>query len=207
MKPLLRGHSHQAMFFITLGAGVPLILKAKSSQEFTAYSIYIVCALCMFGISALYHRINWSQQKRLLLKKLDHSGIYLMIAGTFTPLAVLALSKESSFQLLVTIWAVSLAGIIQAIFFVNIPKMLTSLIYIGAGYLVLPYLSELSHHLDFTSISLIVVGGVLYTIGGICYGLRKPRLFPKVFGYHEIFHVFVNLGAISHFFVVNSIIK
>lgn len=207
MKPLLRGHFHQAMFFVVLGACVPLIVRCTTGAQMVAVTIYSVCALIMFGVSTIYHRINWSPRQRLLWKKLDHAGIYLMIAGTFTPVAVLALSEESSLKLLVTIWTVALIGILQSLFFVNLPKILSACLYLIVGYLILPYLSEIKSTIGIKNIGFIIAGGVSYSIGALCYGLKRPFLNPKVFSYHEVFHLFVNLGAVFHFFVINSLIE
>ncbi len=205
MKPLLRGHFHQAMFFIFFGASLPLLARANSWPQFLTLLIYVICALTMFGVSTIYHRVTWNPEKRLLWKKLDHAGIYLMIAGTFTPIAYLVLSPESSFVLLVTIWSVAMAGIIQSIFFVNLPKMVSSVLYLIAGYLILPYIPELKEKLGQANITLILLGGLSYSVGAICYGLKRPILRPKYFSYHEVFHLFVNLGAAFHFAIIYSI--
>jgi hemolysin III len=206
-KPLLRGHFHQAMFFIMLGACVPLLFRCETPSQIISVLTYTICALTMFGISALYHRKNWDPKKRLLWKKLDHGGIFLMIAGTFTPIAVLGLEADSSFTLLLTIWTVAFIGILQSIFFVNLPKILNSMIYLGAGYLVLPYYSELKVSLGVENMRLIIAGGVVYSLGALCYGLKWPKLKPLHFGYHEVFHLLVNFGAILHFVVIHSLIK
>jgi hemolysin III len=207
MKPLLRGHFHQAMFFIMLGAGIPLLLLSNSKIELVSVSIYVTCALMMFGISTLYHRINWTPEKRYFLKKLDHSGIYLMIAGTFTPICVLGLSEASATKLLITIWTTAVIGITQSLIFVNLPKYVSAIIYLIAGYLVLPYLSELKLSLGNNGVILIIVGGILYTIGAVCYGMKRPVLNPKIFSYHEVFHIFVNLGAATHLFLIYCLIN
>jgi len=206
MKPLLRGHFHQAMFFITLGAGIPLIFRCDSLKEYLSISVYVVCALLMFGISSLYHRITWSTEKRLFWRKLDHSGIYLMIAGTFTPVAALALPSEKSGTLLITIWAVAIFGTLQSLFFVNLPKFINALFYLVMGYLILPYLSDLINGIGMLRTWGIISGGILYTIGALCYALKRPVLRPQVFSYHEVFHLFVNLGAAFHFAVINTLI-
>ena len=207
MKPVLRGHFHQAMFFVVVGAGFPLIFRCHNFRETVSITIYVTCALAMFGISSLYHRITWTPEKRLVWKKLDHAGIYLMIAGGFTPIAALALSPESGKALLLTIWIVTFVGILQSIFFVNLPKYVSALIYVIAGYLILPYLGEIQTNLGSYNVFLIILGGVAYSLGAISYGLKRPVLNPKVFSYHEIFHIFVNIGAIIHFIVINSLIK
>jgi hemolysin III len=207
MKPALRGHFHQAMFFIVFGAGLPLIFDAISSGLAIAIIIYILCALTLFGVSAIYHRVHWNEKKRAFWRKLDHSSIYLMIAGTFTPIAWIALEAHSSNQLLTLIWIVAGLGILQSLFFVHIPKALSAIIYVIAGYLVLPYLPELRQALGNVQFTLIILGGVFYSVGAICYGLKRPTLNPKVFSYHEVFHLMVNFGAIAHFIVIKNIIS
>lgn len=205
-KPALRGHFHQAMFFVVLGAGVPLIYNSQGLTTRVSVSLYVVCALLTFGISAVYHRITWSTGARAIWRKLDHAGIYLMIAGTFTPVAMLGLSAASARACLMTIWIVALAGIIQSIFFVNIPKIVSALIYLIAGYLIVPYMGELQQNIGSANIWLLVAGGVAYTLGALCYALKRPVLDPRWFGYHEVFHVLVNAGAILHFFVINDLL-
>jgi hemolysin III len=205
-KPALRGHFHQAMFFVVLGAGVPLVYNSQGLPTRVSVSVYVVCALLTFGISALYHRITWSTGARAIWRKLDHAGIYLMIAGTFTPVAMLGLSAASARNCLMTIWVVALAGIIQSVFFVNIPKIFSALLYLGAGYLIVPYMGELQQTIGSANVWLLVAGGVAYTLGAICYGLKRPVLDPRYFGYHEVFHVLVNAGAILHFFVINDLV-
>ena len=205
-KPALRGHFHQAMFFVVLGAGVPLVYNSQGLATRVSVSVYVVCALLTFGISALYHRITWSTGARAIWRKLDHAGIYLMIAGTFTPVAMLGLSAASARNCLMTIWVVALAGIIQSVFFVNIPKIFSALLYLGAGYLIVPYMGELQQTIGSANVWLLVAGGVAYTLGAICYGLKRPVLDPRYFGYHEVFHVLVNAGAILHFFVINDLV-
>jgi hemolysin III len=169
-------------------------------------SVYVVCALLTFGISALYHRITWSTEARAIWRKLDHAGIYLMIAGTFTPVAMLGLSAASARNCLMTIWVVVLAGILQSVFYVNIPKIFSALIYLVAGYLIVPYMGELQQTLGALNVALLIAGGVAYTLGALCYGLKWPVLDPRYFGYHEVFHILVNAGAILHFFVINDLV-
>ncbi len=207
IKPLLRGHFHQGMFFVGLGALIPLLFRTHSLNEFFAIFIYAVCGLTMFGISTLYHRITWSQERRLLWKKMDHAGIYLMIAGSFTPIALLALPEPSGKILFAIIWGVAAVGILQSIFFVNLPKYVSSIIYLIAGYLIVPYIGELKISLGLLNVWLMFLGGLAYSAGAICYALKWPKFNPKYFGYHEVFHIFVNIGAIFHFFVIQGLIK
>lgn len=205
-KPALRGHFHQAMFFVVVGAGVPLIYNSQGLLVRASVGVYVVCALLTFGISALYHRITWSTEARAIWRKLDHAGIYLMIAGTFTPVAMLGLDAASARSCLMTIWIVALAGIVQSIFFVNIPKVFSAVIYLVAGYLIVPYAGELQQSIGSGNVWLLVAGGVAYTLGALCYALKRPALDPRYFGYHEVFHILVNVGAILHFFAINDLV-
>lgn len=207
VKPLLRGHFHQAMFFVTLGATSILISQSHSLRLAIATSIYSLGALLMFGISALYHRVTWNDSQRAFMKKLDHSAIYIMIAGTCTPITMLAMEEPSSTTLLVSIWVIAAFGLIQSIFFVNLPKYINAIIYIIMGYMIAPYFSELLPRVGMSNIILFSIGGLSYSIGAISYALKRPTLNPKYFSYHEVFHILVNIGAIFHFIVIYSIVK
>jgi hemolysin III len=205
-KPLLRGHFHQALFFVSLGACSLLILRSSSGTAALASSIYTMGVLTMFGVSALYHRITWTPKARAVMKRLDHSAIYVMIAGTFTPVCLLALSGTSGRNLLIAIWAVAFLGILQSLFFINLPKFFSALLYLFAGYMIAPYVSELLPSIGLPNLLLLIGGGVAYSIGAICYALKRPVLSPLIFGYHEVFHLLVGLGAILHFAVIYTLI-
>jgi hemolysin III len=205
-KPILRGHFHQASFFIALGACILLIAKGDSQLETLSVLVYTFGILFLFGISALYHRITWQPKERAFMRKLDHSAIYIMIAATSTPIGLLSLVEPSSSKFVISIWLVAFFGVIQSIFFVNLPKYISAILYVIAGYMVAPYFSELSNNIGAQNIILLISGGVAYTIGAICYALKRPILNPKIFGYHEVFHVLVSLGAIFHFILIYSIV-
>lgn len=207
IKPLLRGHFHQAMFFVSVGATIMLLLQTETSREFWSILIYSIGLLSMFGISAIYHRVQWDPQSRAFWRKLDHSGIYIMIAGTFTPVTLLALSPESGKKLLTIIWIIAFIGILQSIFFVTIPRVFSSLLYLVAGYMVLPYLSELSAKLPSISTIMLIAGGLTYSLGALAYAFKWPTLNPRVFGYHEVFHVLVSIAALMHFALVYSLLE
>jgi len=194
------------MFFVVLGAGIPLIYNSPGLTARVSVSVYVACALLTFGISALYHRITWSTGTRAIWRRLDHAGIYLMIAGTFTPVAMLGLGADSARACLITIWVVAFAGILQSIFFVDIPKVFSAVIYLVAGYLFVPYMGELHQTIGSAKVWLLVAGGVAYTLGALCYALKRPVLDPRYFSYHEVFHLLVNAGAILHFFVINDLV-
>ncbi|MBC76518.1 MAG: hypothetical protein CME64_10940 [Halobacteriovoraceae bacterium] len=205
-KPLLRGHFHQSMFFITLGACSLLIAQCENAKQLASSIIYSIGLLSMFGISALYHRINWSPDTRAILRKLDHSGIFIMIAGSFTPITMFALSSSSGMFLLKTIWVVTLLGVLKSVLFAHLNKKINMLLYLIAGYLIMPYVSEIGENVGSVNVWLLVAGGIVYSVGALSYGFKFPKLSPRVFGYHELFHVFVSIAAIIHFIAIYSII-
>jgi hemolysin III len=205
-KPFLRGAFHQAMFFIAIGACAPLIVKSNNSSEYIATSIYSCAVMMMFGFSALYHRFNWNQIEKRQFRKLDHIGIFLMIAGTFTPFCLLVLPWSSGLILLILIWSIALFGILQVLFIPDLNRIIRALIYMGMGLIALPYMSEMFKVFSTANIALIIIGSFLYIIGAIGYGLKIPKLSPRFFGYHEVFHSLVSVAAILHFIVIYSII-
>lgn len=206
-KPVLRGYFHQEAFFVTLGACSLLIAKSSSPITTLASVIYSASLLLLFGISAIYHRPNWKPLQRAILKRLDHAAIFVLIAGTFTPISLFALSKTSSDQLLILIWSVTVIGILQSIFWVKAPKYLTAIFYVGMGWLIFPYLGELKKALGTPDQLLIIAGGIFYTAGALFYAAKKPKLFPTVFGYHELFHILTIVAAALHFVVIYKLIN
>lgn len=205
-KPLLRGYFHEWMFFISIGACIPLISKSTNPNELIATIIYSIGIFMMFGFSALYHRINWRPKVLKVMRRLDHSSIFIMIAGSFTPICLLVLPDKLGFQLLLIIWIIAGIGIIQTVLFTNTPRMVRAGIYLIAGYMAIPYLSVLSSVMGFTNYALTVAGGTIYSVGAIGYGLKFPDFSPKYFGYHEFFHILVSVAAILHFIVIYSIV-
>ena len=205
-KPLLRGYFHEWMFFIFIGACIPLINKSTNSTELIATVVYSIGIFMMFGFSALYHRVNWRPEVLKLMRRLDHSSIFIMIAGSFTPICLLVLPENTGFKLLTIMWIIAGIGILQTFLFTDVPRLIRAGIYLIAGYIAIPYLSVLSTVMGFTNFSLTVAGGTIYSVGAISYGLKFPDFSPKYFGYHEFFHVLVSLAAILHFIVIYSIV-
>ena len=205
-KPLLRGYFHEWMFFISIGACIPLINNSTNSTELIATIVYSIGIFMMFGFSALYHRVNWRPEVLKIMRRLDHSSIFIMIAGSFTPICLLVLPKSLGLQLLIIMWVVAGIGILQTFIFTNAPRMIRAGIYLIAGYIAIPYLSVLSSVMGFTNFSLTVAGGTIYSVGAISYGLKFPDFSPKYFGYHEFFHVLISLAAILHFIVIYSLV-
>ena len=194
------------MFFVSIGACIPLISKSSNTIELTATIVYSIGIFLMFGFSALYHRVNWRPKVLKIMRRLDHSSIFIMIAGTFTPICLLVLPENLGLQLLIIMWVVAGIGILQTFIFTNAPRMIRAGIYLIAGYIAIPYLSVLSSVMGFTNFSLTVAGGTIYSVGAISYGLKFPDFSPKYFGYHEFFHVLISLAAILHFIVIYSLV-
>jgi hemolysin III len=199
LKPLLRGHFHQAAFFIALGACAMLLAQASNSDALGAIIVYSLCLCGLLGISALYHRPQWQPNARMWMKRLDHAAIFLLIAGTGTPLALLGIPGPTGEKLRNIFWLVAVVGIFQSLFWVKAPKWVSAVLYVGMGWLALPYLTELKSALGSNGIALLVAGGVVYTVGAVIYAMKKPNPWPVVFGYHEIFHVLVVVAAAFHF--------
>jgi hemolysin III len=206
-KPLLRGHSHQAAFFFAFGASTILLLNAYGTNTIIPTIIYSLSLIGLFGISALYHRPHWRPNQRMWMRRLDHAAIYILIAGTSTPICLLALAPDVRTKLLQLIWGAAIFGIIQSIFWVTAPKWLSALLYVAVGCLLVPYFPELKMALATSDLWLILSGGIVYISGAIIYAFKKPNPFPEIFGYHEIFHLLVIIGAILHFIVIYKLIK
>ena len=203
VKPRLRGVSHQWAFFVSLVTGGALVLAAPSGRATAAAAIYAVSVAGLFGASALYHRINWSTVKaRRWMRRLDHSMIFLLIAGTYTPFAVLALHGPLSTAILVVVWAAAAAGIVLKLVWIDAPKWLVALIYIAIGWVALAAFPQLLSRMGVTATAMVAAGGALYTLGAIVYARQRPDPAPTVFGYHEIFHALVILAAALQYAVV-----
>jgi hemolysin III len=199
-KPLLRGVSHEIAAFAALAAWVGLALAAAPGRARAAASVYGATLLALFTISALYHRPTWSPRTRLFWRRLDHSAIFLLIAGTYTPFCLL-LGGASGTALLVVIWAGASMGIVQAVVWPTAPKPLIAVVYVLLGWVVVPVLPALRSALGAPAIGLLAAGGIAYSAGAVVYALRRPDPFPRVFGYHEVFHALVILAAALHFVV------
>jgi len=161
----------------------------------------------MLGVSTIYHRINWSENKRILLKRIDHSAIYIKIAATATAITIFALPAELQREFLLLVWGAAIAGVLQSIFWVKAPKYITAVFYTLMGSLSIPYASAINSVIGPANLSLIIIGGVFYVIGAFFYALKKPNLYPGVFGYHELFHLFTIFGIFFHFVLVYKLIN
>ena len=206
LKPSLRGVFHQYAFFVAIVAGAVLVAVSDSAQELVATWIYAVALAAMFGVSALYHRVNWrSTRVRTWMRRLDHSTILLLIAGTYTPFALLAFDGRVGDVILVVVWCGAAAGLVLNLAWVDAPKWLTALVFIALGWVGVVAVPELLD-LGVAPLVLVVVGGGLYTLGAVTYALRRPNPVPGTFGYHEIFHVLVIAAAAVHFIAIAAFV-
>ena len=203
VKPRLRGVSHQWAFFVSLVTGLALVLSAPGGRATLAAGIYAATVAALFGTSALYHRITWaSDAARRWMRRLDHSMIFLLIAGTYTPFALLSLSGGLATAILVAVWAGTGAGIVLKLAWIDAPKWLVAVIYVALGWVVVAAFPELYDALGVTAVAMVAAGGVLYTAGAVIYATKRPDPVPAVFGYHEVFHALVIVAAALQYAVV-----
>jgi hemolysin III len=202
VKPRLRGVFHQYAFFVALAAGVVLVAVSDSARELFATWVYAAALAGMFGISALYHRVDWrSSRTRVWMRRLDHSAILLLIAGTYTPFALLAFDGAIAEVILIVVWAGAAAGLVLNLAWVDAPKWLTALVFLALGWVGVAAVPEL-FDVGVAPAVLVFVGGGLYTLGALAYATRRPNPVPAVFGYHEIFHLLVIGAAVVHFVAI-----
>jgi hemolysin III len=200
VKPKLRGVSHEWAFFLSLGFGVALIVLAKTPKAALAVGIYAVSLSALFGTSALYHRVNWTRpQARMAMRRLDHSMIFFLIAGTYTPFALLVLDGTLALAILVVVWIGAIAGAIVEMIWINHPKWASVLIYMSLSWVAVVAFPELWSSMGVGGALLVAAGGLLYTAGAVVYATQRPNPSPAVFGYHEVFHLFVIAAAVAHF--------
>jgi len=203
VKPRLRGVSHQWAFFVSIGLGIALVITAPAGTATAAAAVYAACVVTLFGSSALYHRITWKRPNaRRWMRRLDHSAIFLLIAGSYTPFALLVLDGTLADVILVVMWAGALGGIVLKLVWIDAPNWLAATIYVALGSVAVVVAPGLVSALGFTASGLVGLGGLLYTVGAIVYARRRPDPVPAVFGYHEVFHVLVIVAAGLQYAVV-----
>ena len=201
-KPRLRGVVHQWSFFVALAAGALLVWLAPAGRATAACAIYAVALCGLLGTSALYHRITWRPPIRAWMRRLDHAMIFVLIAGTYTPFAMLVMSEPLSNVVLAGVWGGALAGIIFTLVWVQAPKWLTAAAYVALGWFSVIAMPQLVERAGPALLVLLAVGGVAYTTGAVIYARRRPDPSPSVFGYHEVFHVLVVVAALAHFVAI-----
>jgi hemolysin III len=202
VKPRLRGVSHQYAFFVSIACGVGLILAASGGRARIAASIYAVAVSGLLGTSALYHRVTWRPRARRWMKRLDHSMIFVLIAGTYTPVALLALKGSLATTILIVLWAGALGGVVFKLVWIDAPKWLFALVYVVLGLVTGAVFGELPAAIGWLGVAGLMTGGLLYVIGAVVYASGRPNPWPRVFGYHEIFHALVIAAAGLHYAVI-----
>ena len=203
VKPKLRGVSHEWAFFISLGLGVALIVAADTPQATLAVTIYAASLSALLGTSALYHRVDWKRPDlRRWMRCLDHSMIFFLIAGTYTPFALLALDGPLADAILVAVWVGAVAGAVVEIVWIEHPKWVAALVYLSLGWIAVIPFPALWNEMGAAGTLLVAAGGIFYTAGAVVYATQRPNPNPRVFGYHEVFHLFVILAAAAHFAAV-----
>jgi hemolysin III len=202
IKPRLRGVFHEYAFFVSLACGVGLILAASDGRARVAASIYAVAVSALFGTSALYHRVTWRPTARRWMKRLDHSMIFVLIAGTYTPVALLALRGTLASTILIVVWAGALGGIVFKLLWIDAPKWLFAAVYVALGSVTAAILGQLPATIGWLGAAGLAVGGLLYMVGAVVYASGRPDPAPKVFGYHEVFHALVIAAAGLHYAVI-----
>ncbi|QYH36826.1 hemolysin III family protein [Salinibacterium sp. M195] len=196
-KPTWRGWIHAGTFPVAIVLGIILLVMADGAAAKISSAVFFASSLMLFGISALYHRFNWSEKTRMLLKRFDHSNIFLLIAGSYTPITVLALPPEKATILLWIVWTGAALGIGFRIFWVGAPRWLYVPLYILLGWGAMMFIVDF-FQANWIMMTLILVGGLFYTVGAVIYGLKRPNPIPGVFGFHEIFHTLTLLAFLCH---------
>jgi hemolysin III len=206
-KPLLRGWMHLVCFFLAIPAGVLVVALADTAEGRVGAVVYAVALVALFGVSGSYHRGRWSQAARRRMQKLDHATIFVMIAGSYTPLCLVAMQGWVAPVMLVLAWAGATAGAVLAFTGGRRSRIVRSALYIALGWAALIATPELIRNLTGFELVLIAIGGVLFTVGAIFLATHWPDPFPDVFGYHEVWHALVVAAVVCHFVAIASAVQ
>ena len=199
---MLRGVSHRVAFYVALVAGIVLVAAAGDSRTRIATAIYATLLAGMFGVSATLHRSDWGPRMFGWLRRADHAMIFACIAGTYTPFCVLAMGPPAGVRLLALAWSAAGLGILRAALWPHAPRWITSVLFVAVGWVVIAYGAEVHAALDPVTFGLLIAGGLWFTTGALVYLFRRPDPWPRVFGFHEVFHVMIILGCTCHFIAV-----
>lgn len=200
-KPSWRGWIHAGVLPIAIAGGIILVVLADGLTAKIAAAVFFASSVLLFGTSAIYHRFNWRPMTKKALKRFDHANIFLLIAGSYTPITLLALPQDKGILLMVAIWVTALLGIGFRVFWLGAPRWLYVIIYIVMGWAAVVYLPDFIN-VNLAMMVLILAGGLMYTIGAVFYALKKPNPVPGHFGFHEIFHSFTVLAFLCHWTAV-----
>ncbi len=202
VKPRLRGVLHEGAFFVAIIVAPLLLLSADGLRTRVAAGIFAFSVAACFGVSALYHRMTWTPSRRRLMRRADHAGVYLLIAGTYTPVTLLVLKGDWGSVLLTIAWAGALIAILLKIIWVDAPKWVAAALGLALGWIAVVALPQLVERLQPTALTLLIAGGLLYSVGAIVYARRKPDPLPAVFGYHEVFHALTIAAAACQYVAI-----
>jgi hemolysin III len=199
VKPRLRGWLHAGMAPLALAAGIVLISLAATPAGVVGGAVFLTASVLLFGTSGVYHRGTWGTRGQAILRRMDHSNIYIFIAATYTPLALILLDGASRMILLVLIWSAAVGGLLFRLLWLSPPRWLYTVLYIVMGWTALGWMGAFYHAAGPTVLILILAGGICYTLGAIVYAGKRPDPSPAWFGYHEIFHVGTIAGFVCHY--------
>ncbi len=202
VKPTLRGWQHAVMFPIAVVAGAVLVATAPTTASRISSAVFAATAVLLFGVSALLHRGTWSPGVESLLRRFDHANIYLIIAGTYTPFAVLALPEDEGKVLLAIVWTGALIGVALRVFWVGTPRWLSTTLYVVVGWVVIFFIPDLIEEAGVGVVVLVAVGGILYTLGAIVYATKWPNPSLRRYGFHEVFHSLTIAAFTAHYIAV-----
>lgn len=207
VKPRWRGRLHQIAFFVSIPAGMALFAVASGAEAHAVAVVFAASTSGLYGTSALYHRVPWSPGRLRLMQRLDHSMIFVLIAGTYTPITLLALRPAWGITLLSLAWTGAAIGITLKFVRMERLRSLSGVMYIGLGWLIVVATPQLLQTLGAVQLALIVAGGVLYTAGAIVLASRRPDPNPRVFGYHEVWHAFVVAAGLCHYAAIFGVVR
>ena len=206
VKPRLRGWLHAGTAPVALAAGIVLVALSPTASTRVGSAAFALSALLVFTVSAIYHRGTWSPRTWAFLRRFDHANIFVLIAGSYTPFALLFLQGSALWTLLMVVWSAALAGVLFRVLWTDAPRWLYTPMYIALGWAALFFIPQFldgagrfSTGIAVASLVLVAVGGLLYTLGGLVYGLKRPDPSPRWFGFHEVFHTFTVLAFVSHY--------
>lgn len=193
IKPKLRGWIHAGTFPVAIALGVLLLVFSRGAAAITGAAVFMATSLALFGVSALYHRIGWSPHVKAIWRRIDHANIFLLIAGTYTPLSLMLLPGKKATILLILVWIGALSGVIFRVAWLSAPRWLYVVLYLVLGWSAMMFVTDL-FRASWITMTLVLIGGILYSLGAAVYGFKKPNPAPRWFGFHEVFHTLTVLA-------------
>lgn len=203
VKPRLRGVSHMWASIVCVPLGAATVVAAATTRARLAIAVYVLSLTALFAVSGVYHRVNWrSVSARLWMRRLDHSMIFVLIAGSYTPFAMLTLHGPLAMAILITVWAAAAGGVVLNLVWPRAPRWMAVGVYLAQGWVVVAAVPQLARALGATGLTMLLAAGLLYSTGAVVYALKRPDPIPAVFGYHEVFHGLVIAAAAIQYAVI-----